>query len=166
MRICSFFLFVLLMSSCDDGDFPELSFDFQDSVSNCDSTLFYITTSSRSEAYIIELLDGDLPEEAGEKSLGISGQRAVTYRVFDDAIGSDYFCNDLPPTSPLTIEEWLATGGSIVITTEEVENDQGEVSSYRYTLSVENTVLSFRDKKITQEVFQFGTFEMAVTTGS
>ncbi len=166
MRICTFFLFVLLMSSCDDGDFPELSFDFQDSVSNCESTLFYITTSSRSEAYIIQLLEGDLPKEAGEKSFGISGQRAVTYRVFNDAIGTDYFCNDLPPTSPLTTEEWLATGGSILIVTEEIVNDQGDITSYRYTITIENTVLSFRDKKITQEVFQFGTFEMAVTTDS
>ncbi len=166
MRFCTFILFVLLMSSCDDGDFPELSFDFQDSVDNCESTLFYITTSSRTEAYIIQLLEGDLPLEIGEKSFSISEQRPVTYRVFDDGIGSDYFCNDLPPTSPLTIEEWLATGGRILISTEEVLNDQGEVSSLRYTITVEDTVLSFRDKKITQESFLFGTFEIGVTTGS
>ena len=166
MRICTFFLFVFLLSSCDDGDFPELSFDFQDTVSNCESSLLYITTSSRTEAYIIQLLDGDLPQVEGETSLVISGQRKVTYRVFDAPTESDYFCNDLPPTSPLTIEEWIAVGGDLNIMTSEIKNESGEVTSYSYTVSVQDAVLTFNDKKLTQELFLFGTFEMAVATDS
>ena len=99
-------LFIALsFFSCDDGDFDTPEFDFEDTVYSCYDYLLYITNSSKTETMAMTLIDGQLGTEIGEKSYPVSSSLEVVYRLFDGGIGSDYFCQLIPATTPKVLKE-------------------------------------------------------------
>lgn len=111
--------------SCDDGDLTIDSVDFDsietaqtcDTVSaTTDSVLFKINGD---EALILEVASGTFKNEVSTEIIEqeISTTTKLTYRIFSDDVSSDYFCDDLPPISPIVIEEVTAEDGTVFITT-------------------------------------------------
>jgi hypothetical protein len=122
---------VLLFWGCDDGDVSVQSFDFENQqlsyCNNDQSILFYVQNSSGTEAVLADLvvnLDNLL--EAGIVNFDLSSStNNVTYRIFDNVPGAEYFCSSIPPTSPNVVEEFGGVSGRaemlVVVTKDDLD---------------------------------------------
>lgn len=117
--IVSFFLCFL---SCDDGDIILTEFDFdEENLQLCDSgqnLVFFKITSDTNESISLQLVQdlSFLETNRITEVLQLNSTNIVTYRKFDATVSSNYFCSSIPPSSPLTILEYIAENGEAVIT--------------------------------------------------
>ncbi|MBU2996600.1 hypothetical protein KO500_09145 [Cellulophaga baltica] len=133
---------LVLLFSCDDGDLTIDTIEFNGfELESCDddniidptetNLLFKINDDDDEYEVLILTLDEDvLTNEAGEQSFEITDDTdtTLTYRIYDDSLDSDYFCDDLTPSTPLVTTEIVASAASITITTilSETESDTYE----------------------------------------
>ncbi|EAR00927.1 hypothetical protein [Maribacter sp. HTCC2170] len=148
--------------SCDDGDLQIETIDFDSvAINTCEST---ITTSSTvffkingTEALILELQSGVLKNEVSSGSITslVPSQSKLTYRIFSDKVASNYFCDDIPTTEPLVIEEIEAEAGEVLITTVLAE---GTTDTYEHTIELNKiTFITSQDQRITDlQINNFG----------
>lgn len=142
--------------SCDDGDIQIETINFDDSdiqfcgsAATTETTLFFKTIDR--EALILTLKSGTLKNEASEGEIlyPISGDTKISYRIFSDKVGKNYFCDVVPPVTPTVIEEIEAQSGSVRITT--IAKVNGEITTYEHTirLSEISLVNKTNDQRIT-----------------
>lgn len=120
-----YFILILLgiVSSCDDGDVIVTSFDFdQASLQICGGPggyVFYKINSSASESISLQLSTTDqLFLESSVIDFTLDGlSNFVNYRKYDGSITDSYFCNPIPPTQPVVINEYLGASGVATLTT-------------------------------------------------
>lgn len=112
--------------ACSDGDLQIETIDFNSvSAESCDSPVTTATTLlfkiNDEEALILELQTGVLNNgvvgETVSTESTIPSQSSLTYRIFSDGISSSYFCDDIPPATPVVVEEIEAQDGSVIIET-------------------------------------------------
>jgi len=156
-KIIILFIAVTLFS-CNDGDFDVPAFEFTDTVNSCGEYLLYKLNTEKTEAIIISLTPTQLGTTAGEKTFTISSTLKVTYRLFDEAIGTTYFCQEIPPAKPIVLKELDAESGNIVIKTIEIIKNE-IVTGYKYEISVSNLLFLDNNERIFFETFSFGVFE-------
>ena len=158
-------LFFFLLA-CDDGDLQITAIDFDAaSVQYCDNTLTESTTFffklNSEEALVLELQSGLLKSEETTEpiSSSIPGESQVTYRTFSDAISSDYFCDNIPPSTPDVILDVSAAAGEVLINT--VRNE-ADTTLFDHTLSIQNLSLITDDgERITDlTTIEFGTLSI------
>lgn len=160
--LCLSLLF--LAFSCDDGDLQIETIDFDSAtIQNCDpvsvesaNVLFKLNTT---EALILELPNGAIKNEVSEESISyavtVSGPATAIYRTFSDNVSQDYFCSDIPLTEPTVIEEIVAQGGEVLITT--MLNADGVTYEHEIKLNTISFVTS-DDTRITNlAIDNFGT---------
>ena len=159
-----FFLIITLiigLSSCNDGDFDTLAFNFSDTVNTCGEHVLYRTSTSNTEALIILLKQADIVDEVGTKIVPITTDNVI-YRSFDDVVGSDYFCADIPPLTPLVLAQWLATSSSTskikIETSILIDEETGEQTAYKHLITLENLVISNEESQEIFETYVFGSF--------
>lgn len=155
-KLITFFIAFTLLA-CNDGDFDVPSFEFTDTVNSCGETLLYTLSSDKTEVIILTLSDTQLGTTVGEKSYAVSTSLNVIYRIFDDAIDTDYFCQEIPPASPLVLKELYAESGSIIINTTEVFEDE-IVTGYKYEISISELLFLDDNERIFFETFDFGDY--------
>jgi len=121
-----FVLLLITMIACDDGDLAIETVDFDSItlVQSCNDVsptlanlLFKINAT---EALILELPALAIQNEVGtdvEFNVSASGSTRITYRIFSATVTNAYFCDDIPPTEPVVINEVIAEAGSVFITT-------------------------------------------------
>lgn len=164
MKKFLFFGFLMLLISCDDGDLQIETLDFDiATIQNCDAitvdianVLFKLNTT---EALILELPAGSIKNEISEGTkeyaVASSGPMKVSYRTFSDTVSNNYFCSSIPLTTPEVIEEIIAQGGSVFITT--TLNADGVTYEHEIELSGISLVTS-NDTRITNlSIDNFGT---------
>lgn len=123
--------------SCNDGDIIINNFDFEDaSLSSCAKTgkskvLYKINNENVFETISLRVsnanfsdLAGVLSPTSGEIRIPLpstngANDAKLIYRTYDGEVPNNYFCGDIPPSSPKVREEFLSVGGTIVIATEE-----------------------------------------------
>lgn len=122
------FLFLLIFSSifiqsCDDGDIIVRSFNFDNAeLKTCGDVGNYVfykvnPDSKESLSLKMEVLDS-LYREEGIVNYALNGTTIlVDYRTYDAALGNNYFCSSIPPTSPNVTVEYVASSGTAVFTT-------------------------------------------------
>ncbi|WP_313115174.1 hypothetical protein [Aequorivita sediminis] len=122
------FLFLLIFSSifiqsCDDGDIIVRSFNFDNAeLKTCGDVGNYVfykvnPDSKESLSLKLEVLDS-LYREEGILNYALNGTTIVVdYRTYDAALGNNYFCSSIPPTSPNVTVEYVASSGTAVLTT-------------------------------------------------
>lgn len=129
-KVFNLIVFVCFLS-CDDGDLAIETVDF-DSITTIQTCNAVSATTSNllfkingAEALILELPAGLLQNEvsSGVITSEISSTTKLTYRIFSDTVSQDYFCNSIPPTSPVVSEEVVAEQGSVFITTTTTDNE-------------------------------------------
>lgn len=140
MRILFACAILLLIVSCDDGDlqiatidFDGASLEFCESETTISSTVFFKLNAT--ETLILELQSGVLKNEASDTTLisSVPSQSQITYRTFSDNVAKGYFCDEIPPTTPSVVEEIVAQGGEVFITT--VQN-ASDTTQYDHTLEL------------------------------
>ncbi len=137
------FLILIGLTSCDDGDLIVTSFDFSDlqvrycsTVDNNETAstnyIFYKINPETNEALAFRF-STEIPilEEISEVDidLGQSSSSFVSYRLFNDAVDSDYFCSDIPPAQPTVSEEYLSAEGDLSIVTQGDYNDNDGIDA-------------------------------------
>lgn len=165
------FTFLLLFISCDDGDLQIETLDFDSAnIQVCDSNPVTANASNvlfklnETEALILELpADAILNEVTTsdiERAVSTSGPTKVTYRTFSDRVTSDYFCSDIPLTTPTVIEEIIAEGGTVFIST--VLSSDATNFEHTITLSGISLVTSENERITDLSINNFGTVTTAV----
>lgn len=138
MRNNIFILLLLLgFTSCNDGDIIINNFDFEDAnLKSCNKTgkskvLYKINNDNIFETISLRVSNSNFSDIAGVLSSDTreirvslpssngSNDAKLIYRTYDDEVKNDYFCGDIPPSSPKVREEFLSVGGTIVIVTAE-----------------------------------------------
>ena len=153
MKKILFFLSLIALSSCDDGDIIVSSFDFSEqdveycsTVDNTESEtvnyIFYKINSETNEAIAFRISTDEpiLTELSNETpytfNLGSSSNSFVSYRIFNNAITSDYFCNEVPPSQPSVTEEYISAEGTVTIVTQgEYDDNDGIDAEFEMTLN-------------------------------
>ena len=126
--------------SCDDGNLQIETLDFDSvAIQDCDdiavsktNILFKI---SEDEALILTLPSGLLKNEITTTSSIVPSGSQINYRLFSANVTKDYFCNEIPLTSPTVIDEITATDGEVLITTTTID-------SITYTHNIELSGIS------------------------
>ena len=125
------FLLVTIALSCDDGHIDIPGFDFSNvDIKDCGDLVLYKINGN--ETLVIELSPSATDEnffltDWDEKEFPL-GTDAVTYRTFDDTPTSNYFCQNIPPTTPSIINEWIGTG-ELIVNTIVTKDDEDGVSA-------------------------------------
>lgn len=164
MKKFLFYGFLMLFISCDDGDLQIETLDFDSvTIQNCDAITVDIANVlfklNATEALILELPAGSIKNEVSEGvkeySVGSSGPTKVSYRTFSDTVSNNYFCSNIPLTTPNVVEEIIAQGGSLFITT--VLNADGV--TYEHTIELSSiSLVTSNDTRITDlSINNFGT---------
>ena len=156
------FLIALSFVACSDGDFDVPEFEFTDTVYSCDEYLLYVMSSEQTESMAITLLNGELGTTIGEASYPISTDVEVVYRIFDEAISTDYYCQIIPPTGPSVTKELDAEGGTVQIITEETFDDDDVLTGYSYEITIYDLVFIDGNERLYYETFPIGTFEVEI----
>lgn|SRR5690554_5981581 len=138
------FLFLLIFSSifiqsCDDGDIIVRSFNFDNAeLKTCGDVGNYVfykvnPDSKESLSLKMEVLDS-LYREEGIVNYTLNGSTIVVdYRTYDAALGNNYFCSSIPPTSPNVTVEYVASSGTAVFTTTFlIEDNDGVPREYEF----------------------------------
>ncbi len=163
MRQILLILFMVLFAACSDGDlqietidFDEVAVQFCDSEATTDTQIFFKINGD--EALILELQSGLLKNEApdGVISSAVPGKSQITYRIFSDDVTKSYFCSDIPPSSPLVIQEITATDGAVLITTVQSATDS---TAYEHTIELSGiSLVNDQGERITDlSINEFGT---------
>ncbi|NND64187.1 MAG: hypothetical protein HKN48_13440 [Flavobacteriaceae bacterium] len=127
--LCAF-----LMVSCDDGDIILTSFDFEEeNLQNCGGPggyLFFNLNGANTESLTLRLGTTDeLFTTSDTLVTNLDGNtNFVNYRIFNSEVTSDYFCNEVPPTSPEVDIEYLANSGVATLITTSIFSDNDNLS--------------------------------------
>lgn len=124
MKKLLFFGFLSFLISCDDGDLQIETIDFDSiAIQDCGdidvgkiNVLFKI---NENEALILTLPNGILKNEISETDITsiVPSASKISYRIFSDKVTQNYFCDEIPLTTPTVLEEVEAEGGSVLIAT-------------------------------------------------
>ena len=163
-------LLFCLFLSCNDGDlqieiidFDNATIEFCETSVDINSTFFFKLNTA--EALILDLQSGILQNEPSDSTIvsNVPGQSQVTYRTFSDDVNSNYFCDQIPPVTPVVVEEILAEGGEVLITTIQSEND---TTIYEHTIQLSGiSLVNSQGERITNlNIDDFGTITTQVET--
>lgn len=156
-----------IMISCDDGDITLQSFDFESqTIQKCseNNLIFKIKDD--------ELLLIDIPESSfvntvtpdGEpREITISSSNQIYYRKYSGNLSSTSICSTIPPANPVVQNEWIATGGTILIETDELyDTDEITVIGYTHNITFENVSFSGPDNTFSFTTYIFGDYETSL----
>lgn len=115
--------------SCNDGDIIVKDFNFDNvSLKTCEGIgnyVFYKENTQSQESLSLQIgTRENLYENAGTQTFSLNSSNSfVNYRRYDGPLGNNYFCNNIPPSTPKVIEEYTAVSGyAMVIVTFEYDN--------------------------------------------
>jgi hypothetical protein len=154
-KIITLFL-ALSLFSCNDGNFDVPVFEFTNTVNSCGEYILFVTNSDNTEVLVLTLNSTHINNELGGATYSISSGLEVTYRIFEDGIGTDYFCQSIPPLTPIVLKELSAESGTINITTEEISN------GYTYTITISDLLFNDNNERILFETLDFGVFTVTL----
>ncbi|WP_457615602.1 hypothetical protein [Lutibacter sp.] len=154
-------LTTLMLVSCNDGAFDIPAFDFTETINSCGEYVLYRTNADNTEVLVALLDTTQLGTTVGEASYDLIYPTSITYRIFDGAIGSNYFCETIPPATPNVVKDLAADNATInIVTSEIIEN--GVVTGYAYDITFLNLTFNDADERIYFESFFFGTFTRSI----
>lgn len=157
-------LLTVILFSCDDGDVTLQSFAFESqSIQKCaDNNLIFKIKND-------ELLLLDIPEssfintvtpDGAPREVLVNSTNKVIYRKYSGNLSSTTICSVLPPASPVVSKEWNATGGKILIETNEVFDTDGvTLIGYTHNILFENVSFSSTDNTFSFTTYIFGDYE-------
>ena len=128
-----------MFSSCDDGNIITTTFNFDEDtdLSLCmqdETNVLYFIDQETNEAISFrfsEEFDGTfegIEEDVFEITININNNNRVTYRRLNGSIsGDDYYCQEIPPSTPGVLEEFVSTtGGTATLQIRVSEQDDND----------------------------------------
>ncbi len=120
-------LFLIFLLSCDDGNVIVNSFNFDEttSLSLCQQdnvTVLHFIDPETAEAISFQFSGEDFDgtftglKNSDTLEIPINSSNQVIYRKLSAATsGSSYFCQQIPPSSPRVVDEFISTSGGTAI---------------------------------------------------
>lgn len=148
-RFFALLLLTLALSSCDDGDLTQVSFEFNDAPAtacNTNTDNFFIFKTQDKRTLIVQLPESNFPNRisADEPNQFVpltinKGSIRLIYREYSGEVSQSTICSVVPAASPVVVDEREASEGKITITTtaiKSVPNSNGatQITSYLHTL--------------------------------
>jgi hypothetical protein len=165
-----FLLFIL--NGCDDGDLTIENIDFASVPTNtCGETLYKLNGNEAMFVKIPSALNA-FPNEIRPANsplvIPISGNVSVTYRAYDGAVGAGNICSTPSPISPIATEEWIASAGTIEISTIAVYTTNETtgatvIARFVHNIIFKNIVFSKPSGTQIYETFDFGEYSTTPT---
>ena len=140
-KFLSAIIAIYCLTSCDDGDIIVTSFDFEEqTLERCtdfeSQFVFFKINPDNNESIALSFTTtedifgaGDGMTATRETSIQLSGNDNITYRRFDNTVTSDYFCNPIPPATPIVVEEFISADGDITVFTDGTYADSDGIPS-------------------------------------
>jgi len=165
--------FLLACFACSDGDLTIENIDFDDGTvefcplqfdqTDTERTLFFKIVED--EALILELQSGLLENAISAETItsNLESQSTLTYRLFSENVTDDYFCSDIPPSSPAVLEESVASAGTVNIVTT-LDTVTSSEKTYAHTMDITDlTLVGGDNERITDEPgLDFGVYHTEV----
>jgi hypothetical protein len=158
------FIFCAFLFSCDDGDITLQSFDFDgQSVQKCaDNNLIFKIKND--ELLLINIPESNFANVVTPDNepieVTINTSNTVVYRKYSGNLSSTTICSTLPPATPVVSNEWEATGGTILIETDErFDTDGTTVLGYTHNITFVNVSFSNSDNTFSFTTYLFGDYE-------
>lgn len=147
-------LSVILFISCDDGDMTFKSFDFGDATLQYCSLNDLIYKYNGTEMLILDIPSSYFANVEGIETVVIGNNNKVIYRNYNGTANSSVICSDIPPSSPIVIEEWNASsGGTLTIQTEKLEDN-----SFQHIITIDYLEFVNGEQSTVIESESFGTY--------
>jgi len=122
----------VLFYGCQDGDIITTTFDFEDTdLQFCGGPggyLFYQINDANTESLSVRFGNTEqLFLETDTLDINLNGSsNFANFRIFNGEVDSDYFCNEVPPTTPSVNTEYIANSGILrLITTVTLDDNDG-----------------------------------------
>lgn len=156
-------LLIITATSCSDGDIILTNFDFENvSLETCEngkSRVFFKRKTQSPESMALSLPNTDsLYYKADTLEYRLDGNTTrLFYRMHDDIVTANYFCQSIPPSDPKTLQEYVSDAGTatvyVVIKNSNIEEGK-PLDSYPYTLTTEvhvslNNIVLYNGKETT-----------------
>jgi len=180
MRTIGYLMLLLLISlfSCSDGDIIISNFDFEDSLlETCESSnsrVFFKRNTSSPESLAVNLPKTDsLYFNTDTLSYNLNtNQNKLYYRLHDEPITNEYFCQAVPPSHPKIEQEYVSDSGQalVYVMVKNSNEEEGKpLDTYPYTLTTQvsvvlkNISLYNGDETIIRETLSLGTINNVLT---
>lgn len=128
-KLYAFIILTVLLVSCDDGDVIVTSFNFEDATlqvcEGATSLVFFKINEDSNESLSLQLAieEGDFQRTATLQFQLNETTNFINYRTFDNPPTANYFCNSIPPTSPIVSQDYIGTDGTANLVVTAVFND-------------------------------------------
>nr|WP_314838827.1 hypothetical protein [uncultured Flavobacterium sp.] len=162
-KIFSIFFLAVILNSCDDGDLTQETINF-DSVTaqKCNSTNI-IYKVKENEALLIDASQIIFPTEETTQEIDINTTNRVIYRFYNGTVTSATLCETIPPANPIVVDDWIATGGKMVITTKAVKplnqtDNSTRITGYSHNITFKNITFNKGNGTQVYDTFTFGDF--------
>lgn len=186
-RFFTLLLLTIVLSSCDDGDLTQVSFEFNDTpATGCNNNVtdkFFIFKTQDKRALIIQLpeinfqnrisADLTIPPEL----LTINGTNIrLIYREYSGIVDSNTLCSAVPASDPVVLKQQEAKEGKIKITTTAIKSEPDangvtKITDYLHTLTFTDLKFDLGDgtsqinETFTQITYKTTATSFAVFTG-
>ncbi len=165
LLVFSFFLF----SSCDDGELTLESFNFENqTIQKCtDNYLLFKTKNDELlllnvPVEVYTTLFASSPTNGTPREASIGGTNEILYRKYSGNLTSATVCSLVPVSSPTVTKEWIATGGKILVETNEVFDTNDVLVKYSHNITFQNVNFASVDNSFSFESYIFGNHEINV----
>lgn len=126
MKRLLYLIFPIVLLGCDDGDIIVENFNFENinleacepnSLASGQTYTFYQIDNNSQETISIQFTTNDNIFEEGPHGAYSLANGGMEYRNFNSDIPSNYFCNDVPPSSPVASQTFFSNDGSLELLT-------------------------------------------------
>lgn len=166
---------IVLLSNCDDGNLTVDAINFDDvTASSCGEIIYKLKDS---EALFIKIpesknafINDDTPLNSPIR-IAIDSDVSLKYRFYNGTVSSDNICLIAGPITPVATSEWIATSGTIEVTTTaqyanaDVVTGQKKIIKYNHQIIIKNLVFAKPDGSTQKyDSFTFGNYLTDVTS--
>lgn len=173
-KILGVFALFVVLNGCNDGDLKIDTINFDAVQANsCDETIYKLNGN---EALFMKIpaslnaFNNDVTALDSPTEIPILGSVTVTYRAYNGLVTAANICNSPGPIAPIATEEWVATSGTIEISTialystPDVITGATKITKYAHHIVFKNLVFSKPEGTQIYETFTFGDYNTTPTT--
>lgn len=168
-----YIIIIVLNFSCNDGNLKvqDISFD-NVTGSNCGNLSYKIKGNQVLIIKFDDITKVYKPDQTltnAPLTFPISSVNPVTYRVYSGVPSSVNFCSTpVPPATPIVVEEWIATSGSIEVTSTvsrstNATTNATTITGYNNFVQLKNVTFKKPNGDQFYETFSFGNISVAIT---
>ena len=175
-KIIGLFAFMFLLNGCDDGDLIIETIDFADVIADNCTNNNIVYKIKENELLLIEIPPESYLNEVtppnDPRQILISSENKVIYRSYNGTVTDDNVCATIQPITPTVTEQWVATSGTIQITTTAVvvpntsltSGNATRITGYNHNIVFKNVTF---DKPTGEQFFEtyiFGSYAKNLET--